>query len=254
MAFSEICRVYQQGEKFLVLNPSVPAWIVTNINGVLLLKLYAEEKTFAEIAAEFQTYAPDFPVSAMINFLEEAATEHLFDAPTELAEYAPSDLRNVYLNVTDTCNLNCIYCVNSLREESAKNLRLDDYKRLIDEIAAMNPKIGVIFTGGEALTSSITIPAAEYAKTRGLDFQPLFPFANPKLYDALKISGKDYFDAMTRASDNVIFHEFITKIPEHYRTKKTQIKCGLGDGQISISHSGDVYPCALLHNPLFKIP
>ncbi len=167
--------------------------------------------------------------------------------------YCTRSLRNVYLNVTDTCNLNCIYCVNSLREESAKNLRLDDYKRLIDEIAAMNPKIGVIFTGGEALTSSITIPAAEYAKTRGLDFQPLFPFANPKLYDALKISGKDYFDAMTRASDNVIFHEFITKIPEHYRTKKTQIKCGLGDGQISISHSGDVYPCALLHNPLFKV-
>ncbi len=342
MAFSEVCRIYQQDEKFLVLNPSVPAWVVTNINGVLLLKLYAEEKTFAEIAAEFQTYAPDFPVAAMINFLEEAAAEHLFDAPTELTEYAPSDLRNVYLNITDACNLNCVYCVNSLRDESKQNLGIEDYKRIVDEIAALNPKIGVIFTGGEALTSGVTIPAAAYAKTRGLDcmlmtnatlideknigviaenfshvqisldgsraavhdyfrgngnfakteraitllknhgveiqlmmvvskknlddvaamidkwgsevdFQPLFPFANPKLYDALKISGKDYFDAMTRASDNVIFHEFLAKIPEHYRTKKTQIKCGLGDGQISISHSGDVYPCALLHNPLFKV-
>jgi radical SAM protein with 4Fe4S-binding SPASM domain len=30
------------------------------------------------------------------------------------------------------------------------------------------------------------------------------------------------------------------------------LKCGVGEGQISISFSGDVYPCALLHNPKLK--
>ena len=31
--------------------------------------------------------------------------------------------------------------------------------------------------------------------------------------------------------------------------KKILLKCGVGERQISISFGGDVYPCALLHNP-----
>ena len=86
MAFSDVCKIYRQGEKFLVLNPSVPSWLVTSVNGVLLLKLYSAEKSFEDIAEEFRLHAPDFPASSVLKFLEHAERERLFKEPTKLAE------------------------------------------------------------------------------------------------------------------------------------------------------------------------
>ena len=322
MAFSDVCKVYRQGEKFLVLNPLVPSWLVTNINGVLLLKLYSEEKSFEDIAEEFRVHAPGFSASTALKFLERAESERLFAKPTISADCKPFPLRDIYLNITERCNLRCIYCVNNLRVEEQRELFLSDYQRLLDEVAAMKPAVEIIFTGGEPFTSLMTnatlIDAdniktltrlfykfqisvdgsnatihdfyrgkGSYAKTeraiellqeRGaaiklmmvvtkrnigdignltkkwgnmIDFQPLFPTGNDN-YDALKLSGKDYFDAMINASENVRLYEFLDKIREHYATEKTLLKCGVGESQISISSGGDVYPCALLHNPKFK--
>ena len=164
MTFSEVCKVYQRDEKFLVLNPLIPSWIVTNINGVLLLKLYAEDKSFESIASEFKTFMPDFPPSAIFNFLEHAKKENLFDIPSEEKIYKPDKLKEIYLNITDTCNLHCIFCIVGRRIENEKFLTVEDYKKLIDEAMTINPKISLTFTGGEPLTSPLTIPVAEYAK------------------------------------------------------------------------------------------
>lgn len=164
MTFSEVCKVYQRDDKFLVLNPLIPSWIVTNINGVLLLKLYAEDKSFESIASEFKTFMPNFPPSAIFKFLEHAKNENLFDIPSEEKIYKTGQLKEIYLNITDTCNLHCIFCIVKRRIENEKFLTLDDYKKLIDEAMTINPKISLTFTGGEPLTSSLTIPVAEYAK------------------------------------------------------------------------------------------
>ena len=333
MAFSDVCKVYRQGEKFLVLNPLVPSWLVTNINGVLLLKLYAEEKSFEKISDEFRTYAPEFSAESVLKFLNRAKAERLFSEPAQLEDYKPSPLHAVYLNITDHCNLRCIYCVNNLRVEERRELSFEDYRRLLEEISAMKPAVEIIFTGGEPLTSPLTIPVAEYAnklgikctlmtnatlidernvakltklfykfqisvdgseaaihdfyrgkgsyaktehaikllqkhgadiklmmvvtknnlddvkniyKNRGtlINFQPLFPTGNNN-YDALKLSGKEYFDAMINASENI-------RIFWNMEKQCVKEKCGVGEGQISISYSGDVYPCSLLHNPKFK--
>ena len=340
MAFSDACKVYRQGEKFLVLNPTVPSWLVTNINGVLLLKLYSEEKSFESIAEEFTAHAPEFSASTALKFLARAKSERLFSEPTRLEDYKPFPLHSVYLNMTERCNLRCIYCVNNLRVEERREIFLADYKRLLDEIVGMKPAVEIIFTGGEPLISPLTIPVAEYANELGLkctlmtnatlidagnvetltkifcrfqismdgsdaathdfyrgkgsfaktehaiellrargadvklmmvvtkknlvdianatrkwggmiDFQPLFPTGNEN-FDALKLSGEEYFDAMTNASKNIRLHESLQALGEHYATKKFLLKCSVGEGQISISAGGDVYPCALLHNPKFK--
>ena len=168
MAFSDVCKVYRQGEKFLVLNPSVPSWLVTNVNGVLLLKLYSAEKSFEDIAEEFRLHAPDFSASSVIKFLEHAERERLFKESTKLDDYKSFPLRDVYLNITEHCNLRCIYCINKVRVEERRELFFADYKRLLDEIAGMKPEVKIIFTGGEPLTSPLTIPIAEYAKKLGI--------------------------------------------------------------------------------------
>ena len=42
MKLEDFLQVYQRDEKYLVLNPRIPSWIVTNLNGVILVKTYAE--------------------------------------------------------------------------------------------------------------------------------------------------------------------------------------------------------------------
>ncbi len=105
---AEVCKVYQSGEKFLVLNPLVPSWFVTNINGVLLLKLYVEGKSFEQIADEFLALASDFPRLPLLKFLAAAQAYKLFELPTAPLKHKPYALNAVYLNMTDRCNLRCI--------------------------------------------------------------------------------------------------------------------------------------------------
>ena len=45
-------KVYRRGEKFLVLNPSMPSWVVTNLNGVLTIKLFGETQSVEETVCE----------------------------------------------------------------------------------------------------------------------------------------------------------------------------------------------------------
>ena len=170
--FSDVCKIYRREEKYLVLNPLVPSWIVTNINGVLLLKLYAENKSFADIATEYEKYAPNIPSATIIKFLEKAKAERLFEPPVAYF-YKPRELKEIFLNITDNCNLRCIFCIAAQRVEDEKHMTLDDYKRVLDEAAEINPKMDIIITGGEALTSSLTVPVAKYVHEIGLTCRTL---------------------------------------------------------------------------------
>lgn len=341
MVFSEVCKIYQQGEKFLVLNPLVPAWIVTNINGVLLLKLYTEDKSFEFIANEFKKYAPDFPCSTIIEFLEYAKNESLFEMPTEEFKHKPYRLSAIYLNMTEACNLHCKYCFATERIENNRLLNLSDYRKLLDEAFHINSDIEIIFTGGEPLLSENTLPVAKYAKRLGfrcklmtnatlidennvdnlmmlfnhfkisvdgscaekhdyyrgkgsyyktkkaidlllsrdaevllamvvtkkniddvelaakqwgnlLIFQPLFPLGSAKEDKDLYLSGREYYEALSEKA-NIIPYPDITSVIKRHRDNCSLLKCSIGDGEISISCSGDVYPCQLLHFPQFKI-
>ena len=55
---TDCLKVYEKDEKYLVLNPNVPSWIVTNINGVLVLKCYREDISFEDIATTFCDQCP----------------------------------------------------------------------------------------------------------------------------------------------------------------------------------------------------
>ena len=339
--FTDICKIYRRDEKYLVLNPLVPSWLVTNINGVLLLKLYAEDKTFDDIATEYEKYAPNIPSSTVVKFLQKAQGEQLFDMPEEYI-YTPRPLQEICLNITDNCNLHCIFCIVAQRIEDKKHMTLDDYKRVLNEAAEINPKMDIIITGGEALTSSLTIPVAKYIHeigltcrtlmtnatlindnnvdelvklfnkfsisldgscaeihdyyrgkgnydkavrgielliSRGADVaiamvvtkknmhdvakatkkwgerfyvQPLFPFGNDKIYEKLRLTGRDYYETLSKIPR---FVPYVGLLPIAKNRGKNQIlpKCGMADGMLSISCSGNVYPCNNLHNQKYKL-
>lgn len=334
-------RIFEKNGKFIVLNALAPSWIVTNINGVLILKLYDGVKTFDEIADEALTITHLEIRDKVLDFLDQAQKARLFQEQTEMPVHKPYRLNSIYLNMTEQCNLKCVYCYASSRVESGDRLCFDDYTRILDEAASMTDELNVTFTGGEPILSPLTVPVAQYAKAkgfgtyllsngtlinetnidvlvecfdhfkisldgsrkeihehfrgrgsfepafaavkllqqRGVDvivpmtvtkqniddipamnevwgsiatFQPLFPLGNAVDDNELAITGPDYYECLA-SGGRVNPYCDIEGIIKAHAANRTIYKCALGDGQMSISCSGDVYPCQLLHYPEFLV-
>ena len=335
MRCDELLKVYRREEKFLVLNPLVPSWLVTNLNGVLLIKIFSETLSTRKTLHEVSRRA-EIPAQNVVNFLDAAKREGLFEVPPA-SVYEPNQLRAVYLNMTDRCNLKCIYCFAAARTESFGRLTFDDYKKILDAVKTHNPRAEIIFTGGEPLLSPLTIPVARHAKALGfsrklmtnatlisekniselvdtfdafkisvdgsdaarhdfyrgqgsfnrtlaaiellekfsaevklamvvtkknvddvaaaaarwggrLTFQPLFPFGSAKTESDLHLTGKEYFAAL-KSAGVVPFMDLRNLLG----SRRKIFKCALGDAEVSVSCSGDVYPCQLLHFDAFKL-
>ena len=340
MKLEDCLKVYQRDEKYLVLNPLIPSWIVTNLNGVLLLKIYIESQTIEKTIETLNEFSNNVPVQNIEKFLNKVRGEGIFDVPVAPSIHKPYQLRAIYLNMTSSCNLNCVYCFASERKESNFKMEFNDYKKVLDSIKNYNSQAEIIFTGGEPLISNLTIPVAEYSKKIGftnklmtngtlineknieqivrvfdsvkisldgsssekhdffrgngsfnrtvraielldkfgidislamvvtrknisdilamskkfgnrLIFQPLFHLGSAKQNDDLYLSGQEYFDAL-KSAGVVPFMDLNGMIQSH-KINQTVLKCAIGDAEISISSSGDVYPCQLLHFDLFKV-
>ena len=84
-----------------------------------------------------------------------------------------------------------------------------------------------------------------------LSFQPLFPLGNAKKNNAPYLFGKEYFETL-RSAGVVPFMDLRNMIDSHTKNKNV-LKCALGEAEVSISCSGNVYPCQLLHYDTFKV-
>lgn len=85
-----------------------------------------------------------------------------------------------------------------------------------------------------------------------LIFAPLFPAGNAKkMEEDISITGKQYYQALKQASgvDPLGYCEPTLDAAMKCR----RCKCAIGGAELSISASGDVYPCQLLHYPEFLI-
>ena len=79
-----------------------------------------------------------------------------------------------------------------------------------------------------------------------LSFAPLFPAGNARnLETDISISGKDYYKALSEA-DGVNPLSYCESSLDNSQICRN-CKCAIGDSSLSISSTGDVYPCQLLH-------
>jgi radical SAM protein with 4Fe4S-binding SPASM domain len=83
-----------------------------------------------------------------------------------------------------------------------------------------------------------------------LNFQPLFKAGMAKDENDNAITGDEYYEALASA-DGVNPLSKIGEIITQYRGNGIS-KCPLADGDISISETGDVYPCQMLYEEEFK--
>lgn len=82
-----------------------------------------------------------------------------------------------------------------------------------------------------------------------LNFSPLFPAGNAKNDENLSITGHMYYTALLSAKNVIPLSccESMLLNAQNFRN----CKCAIGDSELSISETGDVYPCHLLHYPEF---
>lgn len=76
-----------------------------------------------------------------------------------------------------------------------------------------------------------------------LTFQPLYSVGKGR--NNLNLDGKTYFEALKNASGVEPYAQLEQKLNTTRNHGCT--KCAIGDGEISISASGNVYPCHMLH-------
>ena len=85
-----------------------------------------------------------------------------------------------------------------------------------------------------------------------LSFQPLFPAGNAKKSeDDISITGSEYYHALKNAF-GVNPMGYCESTLSAARQKR-RCKCAVGGSELSISETGDIYPCQLLHYPQFLI-
>ena len=82
-----------------------------------------------------------------------------------------------------------------------------------------------------------------------LTFQPLFQAGRGADKNELALTGNEYYEALA-ATDNVAPMAAIGTVLENLRGRGAK-RCALAEAEISISETGDVYPCQLLSSPEF---
>ena len=334
-----------EGNKIIFFNPDIPSWIVTDSNGATLLSLCDGTMSGDEIVGLFKEEYGIEAAETVDKFLKYAIESRLFDVP-------PSGevpiLRNegtiniVQFSISPSCNLNCRYCYATDRVESRfPKMKLEDYRRVVDELCDMSDTVRFTITGGEPLLNKDCISIARHIRQKGhgvdlltngtligehnvaelaevfdmvtvsidgstkelhesfrgkgtyerteraislmtahgidtrlsmtvnrlnihdvasmakkygsrLSFAPLFPAGNAKNNSTdISISGIEYYNALRNADGVAPLSYCESSLDESQYCRNC--KCAMGDSELSISATGDVYPCQLLHYPEFYI-
>lgn len=166
-------------------------------------------------------------------------------------------LHDVYLKLTERCNLDCLMCDIPRRKLRKKEMSTTEIKRLIDEIFKLRGKI-ILATGGEPTIRNDLVELIRYARNKNLLFRintngslitksyaqklskaGLFRAAvslqGPKEIDA-KIRGKGVFNKTIRAIkylqdygiDNIAIVVAVIKQNYNYLTDLVEIAKKLG--------------------------
>ena len=117
--------------------------------------------------------------------LEKRFKEHgIFDGPRPFRRKH----HLIQFQVTNACNLRCVYCSAESGCARSNELTLNDIKRCIDEALEINPDYEVSFTGGEPLIVPWILDAIDYAMSKthtGLLSNLLITLKNETLFEAI---------------------------------------------------------------------
>jgi radical SAM protein with 4Fe4S-binding SPASM domain len=111
------------------------------------------------------------------------------------------ELSEIYIHITNRCNLRCRYCYNAvIRKQHSKHteLSLQEIKQLLNQANEMSVK-RVVFTGGEPLLRKECLDAAQYARFIGLQTSCL---TNGTMLESLHEKISSAFDQVVVSIDS----------------------------------------------------
>ena len=158
---------FERNGKIILINPEVPAWIVTNSTGELITTLFDGINSDAEVVDIATEGLGEQFRQQVSQFVSHIIASNIFSTKP-IGQPHRQLLSMVHLSLSNHCNLRCRYCYAAQRHESSgKPLTFDEYCSLIDNLRAINPEVGFTITGGEPLLSPIVLDIARKIKERG---------------------------------------------------------------------------------------
>ena len=148
-------------------------------------------------------------------------------------------------NIDDICRLfdHIKISVDGSSAEIHERTRGNNYNKIEFAIALLESrKKDYLLSMTVSKTNIDDIENAARKYGNRLSFAPLFP--DERTSD-IQISGLEYFNALNKA-DKVVPLSYCEQALDSSRINRCY-KCAMGEGEISISPTGDVYPCQLLH-------
>lgn len=189
-----------RGDKWIVINPELPRWIVTDEVGRLLLKLFDGQHTVEDIVDIAVEGIGEEVRAKAERFCRHVCESGLLDCGHARPKQHMMLLGSVHLSLSDGCNLNCVYCYARERQERKfPRLTLKEYKTVIDDVVGINPDVTFTLTGGEPLLNKDCLAIADYIKARGAQ---AFLLTNGTLITEKNIGGiARSFDLVTLSVD-----------------------------------------------------
>lgn len=176
------CLCSRRGSRYLLYAPATPAVTVVNEAGQDVWALFESPRTPREavrirgakqawtrpLLAEFLGFIERLLAAGFLVSATPAA--QVAAVPAARAETANEQLSEVYLHITNRCNLRCVYCFNAeyrAQGSAEDELTAAEIRRVLAQLAALSAR-RVVFSGGEPLLRNDCLPAARYARSLGL--------------------------------------------------------------------------------------
>ena len=157
MSPSEKLHFEERDGYWLVVDPSAPSWLATNEDGAWTLRQLRAGKARDEVSYRYARRAGvslERSAHLVQRFAAEAAA---FVSPPKQAPYRgrahylqPDRLREIWLHVTDRCNLACRHCLVSSGPQREDGVSADALRGYIKQACDLGADT-VYLTGGEPL-------------------------------------------------------------------------------------------------------
>jgi radical SAM protein with 4Fe4S-binding SPASM domain len=157
----------------LVIDPEAPHWLSTNEVGAQVLRLCDGRRTVSDVAEEIArrwSVPLDEAIADTFDFLGDVAQIEFVSRKPDLkpqypgrgATVAPSRLSELYVFVTNDCNLRCTHCYVSSGDFVPENeMTTEELYRLLDEARELGVQ-RFYFTGGEPFMRRDIFDLIEY--------------------------------------------------------------------------------------------
>ena len=170
----EQVQLFQRGDKYIFINPLLPAWIVTNEIGRVIVAQFDGNNTMNDIVQAACEILGDEQREQIKSFCQHVIDSSIFETTPHQQPERDKGLHCVHLSLSSACNLRCKYCYAAERVESRHPLlTLDEYKQLVDDLCDLSNGLSVTITGGEPLLNPLWQPVSAYCKSKGCEMMLL---------------------------------------------------------------------------------